>query len=136
MTCPHTSVFFDSAGAGICLDCHTEISRTKAFDGEKTEPAAPKPAPKQTTVAPTEVQLLRALADIQSQWINLLASSLETMQDQQRFERECDETAPAFFLHTLRNELKLTALHRHVGELAADAMFLRQSLKESFPNGK
>lgn len=159
MTCPHTSVFFDSAGAGVCLDCHAEISRTKAFDTPKVcahragfgaadingwakciECGVERPAinakPKQTTVEPTEVQLLRALVQIQGQWIDIHASALDTLDAIAQHNRECDETAPEFFFADLRLQLKLKALHKHACELAADALFLRQQLKESFPNGK
>lgn len=118
MTCPHTHVFFNSNGSGICLDCDGAIERTKAFD-----------VPKQKTVEPTEGQLLRAELDFATQEIKLLRTALAHQIALINLERSNDRTPEVYFWAYMRLNLHYQSALRHANELAVDRETTSQKRK-------
>lgn len=131
-TCPHTHVFFNSNGSGICLDCEAPIERTKAFDvpvkvsdgWAKCEACGAQryfPAlPKQRTVEPTEAQLLRAELDFATQEAALLRTALSNALAIAELERSGEHDAPEYFWAHTRLTLHFKAALKHANELAVD----------------
>jgi len=109
MNCPHTHVFFNSNGSGICLDCDGAIERSKAFD-----------VPKQKTTEPTEAQLLRAELDFAVQETKLLRTALATQIALVELERSTERNPDQYFWAHTRLSIHYQSALKHANELAVD----------------
>lgn len=122
MTCPHTHVFFNSNGNGICLDCDGAIERTKAFDSTKAD--------KQPT-EPSEAQALRTQLALAVQEIALVRTALGLNIALQNLQSERELSPDEYFWAYLRLDLRFQKTLKHANELAVDRVQSSQKNEKS-----